>query len=259
MKNRILAVFLLFAGAVCTLLAADFWQTKKYTEWDEKEVQKVLTASPWAAKVSVARPPMGAPGGGGGGGRSGGRGGGMAFLPQDEGEGGPGGGGGGRGGGGMGGGMGGGDMSFSSAVELTVRWITALPVKQANVVRQFGKEAGTNPEATKRLTREEIYYIAQIEGYPGRLTQEALKAAAQLVIKGAPPIAPTQVELSAGAATGRGMPPTNIFLVFPKGQPGAHLIKVEDAEVEVVVNMTGLKLKRKFKLKDMVFNGKLEI
>jgi hypothetical protein len=251
MKNWILAVSLLFAGGVYTLLAADFWETKKFTDWNEKEVMKVLSDSPWATKVSIPKPPMGGPGG---------KGGGMAFLPQDEGGGTSGGGGGGGGKGGGGGGKGGGGgTTFSQEIDLTMRWITALPVKEANVMRQYGKDAGTNPDAAKRLAREEQYYIAQIEGYPGRLTAEAVTAAAELVVKGVPPVKPAQVDVSPGAPTGRGAPPNNIFLVFPKAQPGAHVIKVEDGEVEVVVNMPGLKLKRKFKLKDMVFNGKLEI
>jgi hypothetical protein len=126
-------------------------------------------------------------------------------------------------------------------------------------MRQYGKDAGTNPDAAKRLAREEQYYIAQIEGYPGHVTAEAVTAAAELVVKGVPPVKPAQVDVSPGAPTGRGAPPNNIFLVFPKLQPGARLIKIEDGEVEVVVNMPGLKLKHKFKLKDMVFNGKLEI
>ncbi len=260
MKNRIFAVSLLLAAGIYVLLAADFWQTKKFTEWNEKEVLKILSDSPWATKVSIPRPPQS--GGGGGGGR-GGRGGGMAFLPQDEGggggapSGGGGGGGGGKGGGGGGGGMGG--TTFSQEIDVTVRWITALPIKQANVVRRYGKDAGTSPEAVKSLGREEIYYIAQIEGVPGRLTAEALTAASQLVVKGVPPIQAAQVEISPSAARGMGAPPNDIFLVFPKAQPGARVLKVEDGEVEVVVNMAGLKLKRKFKLKDMVFNGKLEI
>ncbi len=247
MKKQILAVSFIFAGGLCTLLAADFWQTKKFTEWNAKEVQKILSDSPWAAKASIPRPPMG-----------GGRGGGMAFLPQDEGGGTGGGGGGVGGGGGMRGG-GGDGMPVSQEIEVTLRWITALPIRQAIAVRRYGKDAGTSPDAAKSLAQEEQFYIAQIEGVPGRLTPEDVKAASQLVVKGVPPIQPAQVELSPGASTGRGAPPNNIFLAFPKAQAGSRLLKVEDGEIEVVVNMTGLKLKRKFKLKDMVFNGKLEI
>jgi len=43
MKNAI-PTMLIFSGlGAVTLLAADFWQKKKYTEWDVKEVQKMLS------------------------------------------------------------------------------------------------------------------------------------------------------------------------------------------------------------------------
>ena len=42
---------LLFLFALC-MWAADFWATKPFTDWSEKEVQKVLTDSPWVGKVT---------------------------------------------------------------------------------------------------------------------------------------------------------------------------------------------------------------
>src|SRR5579883_3075313 len=56
-----------------TLWAADFWQTKSFTDWDEKEVHKILTDSPWAKKLLVSLPMGGRGGGGvaGGGGNAG--------------------------------------------------------------------------------------------------------------------------------------------------------------------------------------------
>src|SRR5689334_16731678 len=94
---------LLFLSVLC-VWAADFWTAKPFTEWNEKEVQKVLTDSPWVGKVSMSGggPPPAVPGGGGGGGGKRGGGGG----PQGGDGGGadsgavPGGGGGGFGGGG---------------------------------------------------------------------------------------------------------------------------------------------------------------
>src|SRR4029077_3221174 len=68
---------LLFLCALC-MGAADFWTTKPFTDWSDKEVQKILTDSPWAEKVAVsasAGDVLSAPGGGGGGGGRGGRGG----------------------------------------------------------------------------------------------------------------------------------------------------------------------------------------
>ena len=52
---------LLFVSALA-LWAADFWQTKPFTSWDQKEAQKMITDSPWAHKLSVAMPSGGGPG-----------------------------------------------------------------------------------------------------------------------------------------------------------------------------------------------------
>lgn len=35
--------------ASMTAVAADFWENKKFTQWNEKEVQRMLTNSPWVA------------------------------------------------------------------------------------------------------------------------------------------------------------------------------------------------------------------
>ena len=64
---------LLFLCALC-MWAADFWTTKPFTEWNEKEVQKILSDSPWTAKITISggfgggRSPTAGGGGGGGGG-----------------------------------------------------------------------------------------------------------------------------------------------------------------------------------------------
>lgn len=86
----------LLLAFVLGLYAEDFWKTKPYTEWTEKEIKRVLTNSPWAKEVSAPMPGGSGGGAGGGGGRGGGR------------KGGGGGGGGMGGGGGEGGGEGGG-------------------------------------------------------------------------------------------------------------------------------------------------------
>jgi hypothetical protein len=263
MKKRSFFVCLLLALGVTALLAADFWKTKKFTEWNDKEVQKMLNDSPWAHQYALPMQGGGGmrEGGGGGGGRRGGGGGGMSFLPpQDEGgmpSGmGGGGGGGGRGGGGRGGGgdMGGGSMM--PTVEVVLRWQTALPIKQAFARVRFKAEAGSSPEAAKMLTRDEVYYIVGISGIPARvaaLTPADLKAGAQLVIKDHPAIQAADAQLD--QQQGR----TNIYLIFSKQQAGGHVITVDDKEVEVVLKAKPLDIKKKFKLADMVFDGKLEM
>src|SRR5579884_2426037 len=101
-----------FLGGVA-LFAADAWVAKPYTEWNDKDLQKIMFDSPFSRKVSVtlggfaggAQLPQGsgAAGGGGRGGRGGGGPQGGNFDPGVEGGGGGGvaesAGGGGRGGG----------------------------------------------------------------------------------------------------------------------------------------------------------------
>ena len=45
-------VLLLLACAV-GVWAADFWISKPYTDWSAKELQKIMSDSPWSHKVDV--------------------------------------------------------------------------------------------------------------------------------------------------------------------------------------------------------------
>ncbi len=258
MRNCILAGLVALGVAVSGLSAADFWQKKKFVEWDDKEVAKILTDSPWAKSFTVYLKGFGG-GGRGGGGMGGGMGGG-------GGRGGGGRGGGGRGGGGgMGGadtggdiGGGGGDMGggVSSGTEVLVRWHTALPVKEAVARTRYGAEAGTSKEAAQSLGRQEQVYVVGIVGIPARaitLKPDDLKEHAELRVKGQPPIQPVQVQTEPQRAT------TVLYLVFPKVQQGARQITLADDEVEIFLQLEAGKISKKFKLKDMVYNGKLEL
>ena len=238
---------LLFLCALC-MWAADFWTTKPFTEWNEKEVAKILSDSPWTEKVSISSGPGAPPsigaGGGGGGGR-GGRGGGPQgdSTTADPGIGG--------GGGDFGGGGGGGSIS------VTLLWQTALPIKQALVKRQYGAEAGTSPEAKARLDRVEQVYVLTLIGLPANLLgaaqgdkKAALLDVTMVSVSGKPPVKPIDVQSSGG----RG-PVGNMSFLFPKTMP----LTVEDKEMQFSTKFDKTGVKAKFKLKDMVFNGKVEM
>lgn len=139
---------------LCVLVgyAEDFWKTKPYAEWTEKEIKKILTNSPWAKDVttSFGGPAAGGAGGGGGrggggrrgGGGGGGMGGGGGSEDASGGEGGA------AGGGGMGGGGG-----AAPTLTAKVRFQTALPVKQALLKMKFGSEVATSAQAQELLER----------------------------------------------------------------------------------------------------------
>ena len=246
------STLLLLLFAFC-MWAADFWTTKPFTDWNDKEVNKILTDSPWSAKVTVGGGPPAftgsdgrSGGGGGGGGGRGGRGGGGPqgdAATSDPGV--DGGGGGGFGGGGGGGGA-----------QVTLLWQTALPVKQALVKRQYGAEAGTSPEAKAKLERPDQVYVLTLIGVPAPMLgaaqgdrKAALLETTTITANGKPPVKAADVQASAGRGSG-----TMSFL-FPR----TTAFTVEDKEMEFSTRFDKTQVKKKFKLKDMVFNGKVEM
>jgi hypothetical protein len=203
------------------LFAADFWEEKEFTAWSDKDVEKMMTNSPWAKRLTVVfpRPPT----------ESGGRGGG-------------------RGGRGGGGGFGGG----SPQARLIVRWQSALPVRQAVVRAQIGSDGAVGPDARAVLDQNAPGYFVVVSGVPGqfgRLSPEALMAEARLERKGKEPIRPVQ---AAAQREGRGVA---LAYVFPKDEA----IVLDDKDVEFVTKVGDATIKRKFKLEDMVYNDQLEL
>src|SRR5579862_7026564 len=101
-KASVFAALALSIG-VTALLAAEFWQSEPFTDWSDKEVTKILTDSPWSRQMPLDMSALRGAGGGGGG--------------QGMGGGGRKGGGGGRG--------------AAQQRSVLIRWVSAMPVKQA--------------------------------------------------------------------------------------------------------------------------------
>jgi hypothetical protein len=256
---RILTPLMFVAGL--SLWAADVW-VKPYTDWNDKDIQKIMTDSPWSKKVDVTFENVGGgPGGGGGGGRGGG--GPQGSTGIDPGNDGAGGGGGGsKGGGSKGGGAsadtGGGGGGGAPETELTIRWETALTVQQAVVKKQFGAEAATNPEAQKKLQPQADLYVIWVSGLPGGVRprdDEAKKALLKLTTlsaKDKDSIVAADVIFPA-AAQGRGARTTDAHFLFPR----KVAFSADDKEVEFATRFGKNVVKTKFTLKAMMVNGKL--
>jgi hypothetical protein len=231
---------LLFFFAFC-LMAADFWQ-KPYTEWADKDLQKMMTNSPWAHTASVS---MGGP----------------AVTPEGGGGGGRGGGGGGRGGGGpQGGGGGGGDADAPvpgvREMEVVARWQSAMPIRQAFVRLKYGAEAAKSDDAQKFLAKEQPTYELVLSGPMQQLlrggpedTAKALSEVTFLSTKEKGAVKPASIQVG---KSGRSM---DILIAFPRSMP----YTLDDKEVEFSTKLGTAPVKIKFRLKDMVYNGKLEM
>jgi hypothetical protein len=139
---------------------------------------------------------------------------------------------------------------------LVVRWQTALPIKQAMLKMKYGAEATTSEEAKKVLESGTGLYVITVAGLgQGMLRGEtdavkkALLEQTSLSAKGKDELKPTDIQMG---RAGRGM---DLYFVFPKKVEFA----VEDKEIEFTTKFGTINVKQKFRLKDMVFNGKLSL
>lgn len=234
MKRHLSAMFIALGLSVAPANGGDFWQTKDFLSWSEKEVRKMLKDSPWARSCQIRagsveelvmnrRPQSSAPCCTEGGTDS-------SQAPE----------------------LGMEALRGSSTVTAVVRWQSALPVRQALARQRFGDEASTSPEAAKMLAPVEQFYVLAVVGLPPQLVQgtvEELKSNAVLKIKNKPPIQAADIR---GSREEDGI---NLYFFFPRDQS----ITLADREVELAFRLSSAAVSRKFRLKQMVYEGKLEM
>jgi len=222
--RRILAIVSLWTVACAALAAANFWESKPFLEWSDKEAEKVLNDSPWASLIAVPLPNRGP-------------------VPTAD-----------TGGGGRGGGGRGGAEGFGPAaqrVRLTISWRSALPLKQAVARQQMGKSGTITPEEQAALDHDDGLYVVAIQGLPPQYTRAGPNNIIEAFLRreGKPAIGATKAstQMTRGGAV--------LLVGFPKTDP----ITVSEGDVEFDIKMGEFGFKKKFKLKEMVYKGELTL
>jgi hypothetical protein len=238
--RRFMVVLVALLGA--KLFAADFWEKKRFPDWSAKEIRKLLTDSPWARPVLVPLETLhgqqaspvphkqvkgacqqcsvgGAP----------------VFLQSS-------------------------DMpELAGPLTVTVRWHSALPLKQALAKLLFGDEVSTSAAAAELLSREDDSYVVGLSSLPRQVVPEdleSIKSGAVLKVRNGPSIPAIPAREARVKAEGDMV---NLLLFFPKPQGGTPGITLEHREIELGVKLFAIEIKRKFKLSEMVYQGKLEL
>ena len=243
----------MFFVLAVSLGAADFWQAKPFADWNDKDVKKMLENSPWARPVNVSgdlvAPWSGGKRGANGRGSMGEIGNGTEAPPNpmDDAP---------RSGVGRAAQNADPDRATAPAVTFTVRWESALPVRQARVRAKYGSEAATSAEVKRVLEAEEPNYVITVSGLgPDAMRGDAAEikkraiAGAALIVKGKDPIKPVDFMLERGKGAAIGM------FAFPKNAP----LTIDDKEVEFSAHFDSIPVKQKFQFKTMVLGGKLEL
>jgi hypothetical protein len=232
---------------------SEFWEKKPPAEWTNEEIDRLITKSPWAKDVTAQYAP-GQPGGGypdgtgypsGGGGSRGPMGGPTLGIPGIGGIGFPRGGGRGRSGQGRGG--------QASAFHGTVRWDSALPIR----------------DALKSPLPEDFdgHYVLAVAGIPLLDSRnsasrdegddhspqddslDTLKALTSLQVKGKDYIQAGLVKRQVGTG--------NTFL-FGFSKEMLPITK-QDGEITFSTQMTRLIVKAHFTPKEMLYHGELAV
>jgi hypothetical protein len=226
--------------------ASDAWKDKDFQTWDQKDVQKILTDSPWAKKVES--------GGGLGMGRGGG-------APNMQSTGGPGMGGGAadspghseNSSGGGGGGQQGQGRGQGQQMTLTVTWNSSRTIREAMARKQ--ELAGTPSDvARKGLSEEPADYEVEVTGTNlmafGRIQQDDLKSHSYLMSKATKDkVAPANIAIQRGPD---GRPAAIIFQFAKKTDSGEPTIAPNEKSVEFFTQAGSTPVKVQFDISKMM-------
>lgn len=141
-------------------------------------------------------------------------------------------------------------------VYLTTRWASALPVRQATALAQFGRERLDQPKAQELLRGEGNEYVIEVAGFPaGVLTEGARKLEARLqesayvMVKG-------RKALKAESAS---VPEHGMHLMATIRFERYDDLADSDGVIEFGAKAGLIQYARKFRLRDMHYNGHLEL
>lgn len=125
-------------------------------------------------------------------------------------------------------------------------------MKQAFVRQRYGAKAETSDEAKQTLDRPETTYVLILTGNLRPFMRQNPEGIRKIItdstvlsVKGKEPIKLLGVDVT----------PQQVIYQFSKDAP----ITLDDKEVDFTTKLADVVLKYKFKLKDMVVNGKLEL
>ena len=131
--------------------------------------------------------------------------------------------------------------------ELTITWITALPVKQA-MLKDRMEAGGVLAESAKEImSAKDTFYAISITGLAVEKSEALTEVS--LKIENKPVIKPASGNFQRRGST------VDVMVMFPRAEP----ITADDKEVEVILKIGTDEIGTKFLLKDMVYNGKLEM
>ncbi len=139
----------------------------------------------------------------------------------------------------------------SNSLVVTVSWQSARPLREALARERFGDQAAASPEAQAIIDEEPEFFQILVTVVPGTPFPTALRRvleSAVLTVRGRSPL--HAVNFETGGDGGK----TRILFLFPR-QP----LSLSDRSVTFSADFGLFTVKQKFRLRDMVYRGRLEL
>jgi hypothetical protein len=147
-------------------------------------------------------------------------------------------------------------LPVRTEIYLTTRWSTALPVRRALALQEFGAEGLQNEKAIELLSTQPSEYVVEVAGFPANVVRQGakrfeaeLQETARLIVSGRRPI----------AATSSHVPDYGNHLVATLRFPRFEGLTLKDGSIEIIATSRRMNIRERFRLKDMVYDGNLEL
>jgi hypothetical protein len=229
LQIRVALVIVAFSSVFLFAEKKEFWTTRPYTEWTQKDVDKLLKDSPWAKTIPLSEASQAAS-------RSGGRGGQVGEVES--------------------GGIGAGPETYRAQPKLVITWY-ARPIREAVARRiQLNNPSAPKEQIDQLLNRpaSSSYDLLIVGWNPGRNPNavQELKEGTYLQKKNKEKLLLKDVLLPQK----RGDP---LVLRFVREADGKPVLTLDDKEVQLVLKAGDNTVRTTFRLSDMVVNGRLEL
>ena len=143
-----------------------------------------------------------------------------------------------------------------SQMHLTIRWSSALPIRQALALERFGRDGLDSPKAVEALSGSESEYVIEVFGVPASVYpkddsqfEKDLTRTARLSLRGRRPAAASSVTTA----------PSGSHLVATLRFPRFDHLQERDGALELSLSAGTARIEQRFKLETMTWQGKVEL
>ena len=149
-----------------------------------------------------------------------------------------------------------GPWAVRTAVSVIARWASALPVRRASALQQFGRHGLNDERAVELLNGTPDAYVLELAGLPRNVAgkgpdeiRKQLMRTAKVFIAGRRPLTPVSVTVPSYGRT------VTASIRFPRQAN----VTPEDGNLDLSAEVGEVRLTERFKLRSMLYEGQLEI